>query len=175
MINISDKDVRKELVSRYLDAGTTPDEERVLVDHYLNNDNVDSDELPFARLIRMEHADNLLLSAKGAEEYDRMTGNAGPRTTRPSSRRWSSCIGGIAAGMALLLVLNFPRHESDITDLTQSLQQLIELNTDGDATVTATPIGESVWVEVEYADGNKKTYIMNRDKAMDTVSFMAIN
>lgn len=80
MINISDKDVRKELVSRYLDAGTTPDEERVLVDHYLNNDNVDSDELPFARLIRME-----------------------------------------------------------------------------------------------YADGNKKTYIMNRDKAMDTVSFMAIN
>ena len=76
MINISDKQTRKELIDRYLDANTTAAEEKALLNYFLDNKDVDSDELAFAKLIRVEHADCHLLSHEDAEEYDRMVGKA---------------------------------------------------------------------------------------------------
>lgn len=59
--------------------------------------------------------------------------------------------------------------------MVQSLQQLIDLNQEDGTSIKATPVGENVWVEVEFADGTRKAFIMNQDKAMNTTSFMAIN
>lgn len=186
MTNISDKNIRKELIDRYLNADTTPTEEKALAKYYLRNNDVDSDERAFAALVRMEHANASLLSNEGAEEYDRLVNKTKGNTTAQDGTRtnssiqafpwrWVTWAGGIAASIALLLALHTQPQESDMMDLTHSLQQLINLSQDEDATITATPIGENVWVEATFANGTKKTFIMSRDKAMKTTSFMAIN
>lgn len=185
MTDISDKGIRKELIGRYMDAETSPAEERALADFYIGNNNVDSDELAFAKLVRMEHANGSLLSNEDAEEYDRLVNKAKDSTKAKILQRfprlsahwqWLTWVGGIAACMALLFAPNNTSpQESDMIDLTHSLQQLISLSPGEGATITATPIGENVWVEATFANGTKKTFIMSRDKAMNTTSFLSIN
>lgn len=180
MINISDKQTRKELIDRYLDANTTAAEEKALLNYFLDNKDVDSDELAFAKLIRVEHADCHLLSHEDAEEYDRMVGKAIGNEQNKSfvksfSWRWAASIGSIAACVALTFLLKTSPEEPDAMDMVQSLQQIVDLNLGEGTTVTATPVGESVWVEAVFADGTKKIFIMSQDKAMNTTNLMAIN
>lgn len=186
MINLTDKNIRMELMEKYLSADTTPAEERALAAYYLTHDDVDANEQAFARLIRMEHAGDALLSTEGASEYDRLVassrGNAVRQSALPSPSRlralpwrWVASLGGIAACLALAFALHSRPREQEVTDMVQSLQQLIDLNQGDGTSIKATPVGENVWVEVEFADGTRKTFIMNQDKAMNTTSFMAIN
>lgn len=186
MIDILNKDIRKSLIHKYLNADTTAEEEKDIVKYYLENNNVDNDELAFAELIRMEHTNSSLLSTEGAEEYDRIisnkktedkegTGSLSTSILRTIPWRWMTLIGGMAACLVLLFSPKKQQQESDLMDMAHSLEQLINLNNGEDITITATPIGEAVWVEVVFADGSKKTFVMSRDKAMNTTSFLLIN
>ena len=72
MIDINNKVFRKKLIAKYLDAETSLAEERMLVDYYLGNMDVDEDEQAFAQMIRMENIHASLLSAEGVQEFDRI-------------------------------------------------------------------------------------------------------
>lgn len=51
--NLADKNVRRGLITRYLDAMTDPEEERVLAEYF--SENVpDEDEKAFARLLALD-------------------------------------------------------------------------------------------------------------------------
>ena len=54
--NLADKNVRRRLITRYLDAMTDPEEEKALAEYFSGNV-PDEDEKAFARLLAMSAAD----------------------------------------------------------------------------------------------------------------------
>lgn len=178
MMDIKDKDTRMALVARYLEAETTVAEEALLAAYYAANE-ADEDERAIAQMIRMEHAGEALLSKEGAEEFDLIVSQTKPKQQKPHIRRMA-WIGGVAAAIALLLVLNvtIPREAEPSPAFTTMeiagyVQQL--MNVEDVETVTASPIKECVLVTATLADGTTKMFIMNKDPEEGSTSMLAIN
>ena len=178
MMDIQDKDTRMALVARYLEAETTVAEEALLAAYYAANE-AEEDERAIAQMIRMEHAGAGLLSKEGAEEFDRIVSQAKSMQPKPYIRRmvW---IGGVAAAIALLLVLNMtlpreaePSPAFTTLEIAGYVQQL--MNVEDIETVTASPIKECVLVTATLADGTTKMFIMNKDPEEGSTSMLAIN
>ena len=178
MMDIKDKDTRMALVARYLEAETTVAEEALLAAYYAANE-AEEDERAIAQMIRMEHANEALLSKEGAEEFDRIVSQAKSKQPKPRIRRmvW---IGGVVAAIALLLVLNvtIPREAEPSPAFTTMeiagyVQQL--MNVEDIETVTASPVKECVLVTATLADGSTKMFIMNKDPEEGSTSMLAIN
>ena len=177
-MDIKDKDTRMALVARYLEADTTVAEEALLAAYYAANE-AEEDERAIAQMIRMEHAGAALLSKEGAEEFDRIVSQTKPKQSRPIIRRMA-WIGGVAAAIALLLVLNvqLPREEvhSEVfttVEIAGYVQQL--MNVEDIETVTASPVKECVLVTATLSDGSTKMFIMNKDPEEGSTSMLAIN
>ena len=178
MINIKDKEARLQLITKYLEAETTIAEEAMLHTYYMEN-KADEDEQAIARMICMEHADADLLSAEGAEEFDRIVSQTKPKQSRPIIRR-IAWISGAAAAIALLLVLNVQLPQEEVpseafttVEIAGYVQQL--MNVEDVETVTASPIKECVLVTATLADGTTKMFIMNKDSEEGSTSMLAIN
>ena len=174
MIDIMNKEIRKSLIAKYLDAETSLVEERMLVDYYLDNKDVDEDEQAFAQMIRMENIHANLLSDEGVEEFDRIV-NERKQETKRIPLRWMTWVGGIAASIALLFAIIPSSQMPETSEIAQSIQQVMNLGMDDIVSITATPIDKCVWVKVELENGEKKTFIMEKDKEMGTTSLLAIN
>ena len=71
MIDIYNKQERKALIERYLEADTTVAEERALAEYYAMNQ-PDADEAAFAKLVLTGNAALNSLSNSGEREYDRL-------------------------------------------------------------------------------------------------------
>ena len=178
MINIKDKEIRLQLIAKYLEAETTIAEEAMLHTYYMEN-KADEDEQAIAQMICMEHADADLLSAEGAEEFDRIVSQTKPKQSRPIIRR-IAWISGAAAAIALLLVLNVQLPQEEVpseafttVEIAGYVQQL--MNVEDVETVTASPIKECVLVTATLADGTTKMYIINKDSEEGSTSMLAIN
>ena len=176
MMDIKDKDTRMALVARYLEADTTVAEEALLAAYYAANE-AEEDERAIAQMIRMEHANEALLSKEGAEEFDRIVSQTKPKQSRPIIRRMA-WISGAAAAIALLLVLNVQLPQGEVEPFTTVeiagyVQQL--MNVEDVETVTASPIKECVLVTATLADGTTKMYIMNKNSEEGSTSMLAIN
>ena len=174
MIDIRNKEIRKSLIAKYLDAETSFAEERMLVDYFLSHKDVDEDEQAFVKMIRMENIQTNLLSDKGVEEYDRTVSETKQESKRIPLRRmiW---VGGIAASIALFFMLSpvFTSPKANTMEIAQCIQQVINLPMDEIASITATPVNDYVWVKAELKDGTTKTFIMSENKG--TTSLLAIN
>ena len=179
MINIKDKEIRLQLIAKYLEAETTVVEEAMLHAYYMEN-KADEDEQAIARMICMEHADADLLSDEGTEEFDRIVSENQAKPRKTNVRHlW---IGGWAAAVTLLLVLNITiqRKEEPATsaafntvEIAGCIQQLMTVE---DVTsVTASPVKECVLVTAQLADGTTKMFIMNKDSEEGSTSMLAIN
>ncbi|MBO5135484.1 MAG: hypothetical protein J6C15_10070 [Bacteroidaceae bacterium] len=178
MMDIKDKDTRMALVARYLEAETTVAEEALLAAYYAANE-AEEDERAIAQMIRMEHAGAALLSKEGAEEFDRIVSQAKSKQPKHHIRRMA-WIGGVAAAIALLLVLNvtIPREAEPspaftTVEIAGYVQQL--MNVEDIETVTASPVKECVLVTATLADGSTKMFIMNKDPEEGSTSMLAIN
>ena len=174
MIDIRNKEIRKSLIAKYLDAETSFAEERMLVDYFLSHKDVDEDEQAFVKMIRMENIQTNLLSDKGVEEYDRIVSETKQESKRIPLRRmiW---VGGIAASIALFFMQSpvFTSPKANTVEIAQTIQQIINLPMDEIASITATPVNDYVWVKAELKDGTTKTFIMSENKG--TTSLLAIN
>lgn len=60
-------------------------------------------------------------------------------------------------------------------EITQSIQQIMNLEMNDVVSVTASPVDEYVWVKAELKDGSTKIFIMSKDKETDATSLLAIN
>ena len=177
MINIKDKEARLQLITKYLEAETTIAEEAMLHTYYMEN-KADEDEQAIAQMICMEHADTDLLSAEGAEEFDRIVSKTKAKPRKATIR--SLWIGGWAAAVTLLFVLNVvtqrkeePNAAFNTIEIAGCIQQLMAVE---DVTsVTASPVKECVLVTAQLADGTTKMYIMNKDSEEGSTSMLAIN
>ena len=178
MTNVMDKEVRLQLIAKYLEAETTVAEEAMLHAYYTEH-KAEEDEQAIARMICMEHADADLLSDEGAEVFDRIVSQTNPKQSRPIIRR-IAWISGAAAAIALLLVLNVQLPQEEVpseafttVEIAGYVQQL--MNVEDVETVTASPIKECVLVTATLADGTTKMYIMNKDSEEGSTSMLAIN
>ena len=178
MMDIKDKDTRRALVARYLEAETTVAEEALLAAYYAANE-AEEDERAIAQMIRMEHAGAALLSKEEAEEFDRIVSQAKSKQPKHHIRRmvW---IGGVAAAIALLFVLNvaLPREAESspaftTVEIAGYVQQL--MNVEDIEAVTASPVKECVLVTATLSDGSTKMFIMNKDPEEGSTSMLAIN
>ena len=177
MINIKDKEARLQLITKYLEAETTIAEEAMLHTYYMEN-KADEDEQAIAQMICMEHADTDLLSAEGAEEFDRIVSKTKAKPRKATIR--SLWIGGWAAAVTLLFVLNVvtqrkeePNAAFNTIEIAGCIQQLMAVE---DVTsVTASPVKECVLVTATLADGTTKMFIMNKDSEEGSTSMLAIN
>ena len=179
MINIKDKEIRLQLIAKYLEAETTVAEEAMLHTYYMEN-KVEADEQAIARMICMEHADADLLSDEGAEVFDRIVSKTKAKPRKTNVRHlW---IGGWAAAITLLFVLNIvtqrreepaPSAAFNTIEIAGCIQQLMTVE---DVTsVTASPVKECVLVTAQLADGTTKMFIMNKDSEEGSTSMLAIN
>ena len=175
-MDIRIKEIRKELITKYLNAETSPAEERILMDYYLDNKDVDEDEQAFARMIRMENIHTDFLSDEGVEEYDRIV-NETKQVSKQIPLRWMTWVGGIAASVALIFMMSpfFTSSKADATEIAQCIQQVMSLDMEDMVAISATPVDECVWVKAELKDGSTKTFIMTKDKEMGETSLLAIN
>ena len=177
MTNVMDKEVRLQLIAKYLEAETTVAEEAMLHAYYTEH-KAEEEEQAIARMICMEHADADLLSDEGAEEFDRIVSENQVKPRRGNVRNlW---IGGWAAAITLLLVINIaaqreeePSAAFNAVEIAGCIQQLMTVE---DVTsVTASPVKECVLVTAQLADGTTKMYIMNKDSEEGSTSMLAIN
>lgn len=178
MIDITNNEIRKKLIIKYLDAETSLAEEKVLVDYYLENNEVDEDEQSIAKMIRMENIHTSLLSDKGVKEFDRIINESKPKA-KQTSLRVITWISVIAASIALLFVIypatTYTSNVPNTLEITQSIQQIMNLEMNDVVSVTASPVDEYVWVKAELKDGSTKIFIMSKDKETDATSLLAIN
>lgn len=172
-MDVNNKEIRRKLIARYLDAETSSEEEKLLAGYYASHE-ADGDEQAVARMIRMENIHSSLLSDEEEEEFEQIMSNA-----KRKNIRWMPWLGGlVAASVALLFILNAisPSQSSFTTvEIAQSIQEMMSLNTEEIVSITATPLDEYTWVEAELEDGSIKTFLMSRDKEMGTTSLLAIN
>lgn len=176
MMDIHNKEIRRELINKYLNAETTPAEERLLLLFYLENKKVDKDEQAASQMMRMENIHASLLSDEGVKEFDRIV-NKEKRQPKQTSFRWISWLGGVAASIALFFIIYTKptSKDSETIEIAQCIQQMVNLDMDDMISITATPIDECVWVKTELKDGSTKTFIMNRDENNKTTTLLAIN
>lgn len=175
MIDINNKGFRKGLIDKYLNAETSIFEERLLVDYYLGNSIIDEDERAIAETIRMENMHAYLLSNAGVEEFDKLV-NGAKRNPKNLSIRLIAFASGIAASVALFFAIYpFAPKNANTVDIAQCIRQVMDLEIDNIASVTATPVNEYVWISAEFNNGATKTFIMSNDVEMESTSLLAIN
>lgn len=177
-MDINNKDVRRELINRYLNAEASLAEEKMLVCYYLENTEVDKDEQAIAKMIRIESIHTCLLSDEGVQEYERIV-NTDRRKPKQIPFKWITWIGGVAASIALFFIISpfstSTSQTSETVEIAQYIQQVMNLNMEDMVSITATPIDECVWVQTELKDGSTKVFIMDKRNIKETTTLLAIN
>lgn len=183
-MNIEDKEYRKALIERYLNADTTPDEERCLRAYYAEAPAVDDDEKAFARLMNISAPTAEVYSQTKADEYDRLFGSdeSASFEARVAKRRgvifkslyaFAAC----AAAVVLFFIFKPKAPSTDFTplEIAQSISALAELNSEDVESVAARPTGSGVIVTVVLKDGTRCGFRMARDGASGEIHLLAMN
>lgn len=121
MTDLNDEMKRQELVSRYLNAETTIEEEQLLLDHYTHAKDLLSPEEEDVRLIILsasQHAGDVELSEEKEAEFDRMMEDGKEGVRRHSRRKssfalWSAFLA--AAVILAFVMVNLKTKEAPLT------------------------------------------------------------
>lgn len=173
---IMEKEIRKALIQRYLEAETTPEEEAELREWYATHP-ADEDEQAFALLIGMyAPCGHCLPETDEAEaEFDRML-EAGERTRRRKLVRWTSLAGAaVAAGIALLLWLVPMRKEKPLTpiQIAEGIEQMMLLDIGDIESIVVKPTDSYAILTAHLKDGSTCSYILRCNDDDGTTTLLA--
>lgn len=177
MNTLNDKAVRRALISRYLEAETTPAEERQLREWFAMHP-ADEDETDVALLIGLAApCANCLPEEEREEAFDRMVSVAEGKPGRLGHVRWYRWTLGIAAAAAvvtLVFVLLKPAEKplSPVV-IAENIRQLTKLAPDQIESVTAKPQGSHAILTVQLKDGSTCAYLLTSDEEAGTTSLVA--
>lgn len=167
--NIYNKEYRKKLVEGYLNADSTPQEERLLIDYFTNNC-ADEDEKDVAYLIKIGQCKGgtgnaALMQDKGVEEYDRIVGEVvGKRNKR--IRYILAGLSACAAAFVLYFTLVQDRidrsHSLSPVEIAEGINAVAEV-TNGAEEITASPTKEGILVTVSSNGKVLSTYTITKD------------
>ena len=186
MENLTDKDIRGELIARYLDAEADAREEMLLAEYFAEHA-PEADEVAVARLVLAERPEALLAAGERAfalhpstsgrrmqveEPYPstggrRMRGIAGQEGEARRGRRllWS-CAAAAAAALALFLLLRPAAQEAPAftpLEVAEGLNAIAGLGLGDIESVIAVPSGANFLVTVHLKDGSDLPFIMSKD------------
>ena len=164
MGSLTDKNIRRALIERYLDAETDVREEALLAEYFAGHQ-PDEDEASMARMLLAEHPEALL--AAGERDFARAARRAPGR--RPLL--WSCA--AAAAALALFLLLRPtapPAPAFTPLEIAESLSTIADLGLGDIESVTAVPSGANFLVTVHIKDGSDLTFIMSKDGDTGTLS-----
>lgn len=187
MENLTDKNIRNELIARYLEAETDAREEMLLAEYFAEHA-PEADEAAVARLLLAERPEALLAagerafapqpSADGRRLHGerpqpstsgrRLKGQAPERqagAARRGRRLLWSCAAA-AAALALFLLLRPAAQEAPAftpLEVAESLSAIANLGLGDIESVTAVPSGANFLVTVHLKDGSDLPFIMSKD------------
>ena len=186
MINdLADKNSRKALIERYLEAETTPAEEQRLRDWFARHQ-AEADEREIALLVGLAApcASCLPELDETEAEFDRLVAAGGNGSNNGNGRarrrlRWRA---GIAAAAAAAIALFFflrpaGSKEQPISPvaIAEGIRQIMMLSPDEIETVVATPSGSKAILTAYLKDGRTFSYILTYDTDDGTTSLLAYN
>ena len=187
MGNLTDKNIRGELIARYLEAETDAREEMLLAEYFAEHAPEAGEEV-VARLVLAEHPEALLAASERAFAPHPSTSGRrltlkvpqpstsarrlkGQWTERPegAARRgrrllWSCA--AAAAALALFLLLRPAAQEAPAftpLEVAESLSAIANLGLGDIESVTAVPSGANFLVTVHLKDGSDLPFIMSKD------------
>ncbi len=173
-----DKETRKALLAKYLEAETTLEEETRLREWFATH-SADDDEREMALLIGLSAPCGHCLpeSDESVAAFDRMVYEA-YRPRRRKVFRWFVGIAS-AASLAGLVLLLKPRDEtaSMLTpvQIAEGIQQMMLLEIGDIETIVATPSGSRALLTAHLRDGSTCTYILSYNGEDGTASLLACN
>lgn len=172
---LENKQFRKALAERYLDADTTIREEQMLADYYTSH-HPDADEEPIAALIKMTHAgaSDMIDTA----DFERIS-----KDRRPVRMilKWSSVA---AAAVILMLVCLHIGHKPVLPDtqtaistmqILEGMEMISKIEVGEIESVKAEPHGSTVVITVKLTDGKERSYSMTCNSDASSLSFTALN
>ena len=185
MINdLADKNSRKALIERYLEAETTPAEEQRLRDWFARHQ-AEADEREIALLVGLAApcASCLPELDETEAEFDRLVaaGGNGSNNSSNSSNNGNGRAGIAAAAAAAIALFFFLRpagsKEQPISPvaIAEGIRQIMMLSPDEIETVVATPSGSKAILTAYLKDGRTFSYILTYDTDDGTTSLLAYN
>ena len=187
MENLTDKNIRGELIARYLEAETDAREEMLLAEYFAEHA-PEADEAAVARLLLAERPEALLAAGERAfapqpstdgrrlhgerpqpsTSGRRLKGQWPERQAGPARRGrrllWSCA--AAAAALALFLLLRPAAQEAPAftpLEVAESLSAIANLGLGDIESVTAVPSGANFLVTVHLKDGSDLPFIMSKD------------
>lgn len=186
MINdLADKNSRKALIERYLEAETTPAEEQRLRDWFARHQ-AEADEREIALLVGLAApcASCLPELDETEAEFDRLVAAGGNGSNNGNGRgrrrlRWCADIAAAAAAVIALFFFLRPAgsKEQPISPvaIAEGIRQIMMLSPDEIETVVATPSGSKAILTAYLKDGRTFSYILTYDTDDGTTSLLAYN
>lgn len=176
---MEDKQTRRALIEKYLNAETTPQEEQQLRDWFARHE-ADEDERDFALLVGLGApcASCLPELDDTDAEFEHLVAAGEKRADARRARtlRWGIGIASAAAVLALVLLLR-PHTETEqpISPIViaESIQQIMRLGSDEIESVVATPYGSKAILTAHMKDGSSYSYILTYDADEGTTSLLA--
>lgn len=164
------KELRKSLIEKYLNAETDAMQERMLAEWFATHD-AEPEEQSFAKLILAEHPEAEYESAE--REFDRMTVS---RRKRSKLLAWA-CGAIVCLTVIAWSVLSDSRKVSRFNglEIAQGIEHIMSLDMEGVESVTAVPKGNDVIITALMHDGTKYSYIMSKDGGTSAISITAMN
>lgn len=164
------RDSRKSLIERYLNAETDPAQERMLAEWFASH-KAEPEELSTARLILAEHPEAGYDAA--AKEFDAIMDS---RRRRTRLVRWAC---GAAAVAVMVCVGALFSHSGscalDGMEIAQGIEHIISLDTENVSSVTARPKGRNIILTVQMNDGTQYAYLMTKDGGTSAISITAMS
>lgn len=169
-----DKEIRHTLIERYLNAETTPEQERMLAEWYAAH-GADKDEEPAAKLLIAEYPDVACDAAE--KEFDIILASAEKKSrqrTRVARRAW-----GFAACAAMLTGIGiFLTHRNSCEfnglEMAQGIEKIMSLDMENVESITAKPKGNKVILTAVLNDGTRCLYEMSREEGTSAISITAM-
>ena len=158
---IENRKYRRKLIERYLEAGTTVQEEMLLARYYSTH-KAESDEADAARLILMDHPQTEVLSDPERKK---------------NVRQIYLAVTAVAACIALLVLFVRPFKGNEFTpiEIAENINLLMQLDTQDVDSIVARPQGSRVILTATMKDGSSSTFVMVRNRRDGSTSILAQN
>ena len=173
-----DKDTRKALLAKYLEAETTLQEEARLREWYAEHP-AEEDEKELAQLIALSAPgrDSLAESDEAVAAFDRIVAEGErPRKRKRKIYYWITGIAAAAALAGLVLLLK-PRPAAapllTPIQIAEGIQQMMLLEIGDIESIVATPSGDRAILTAHLRDGSTCSYILSYDGEEGTASLLA--
>ena len=171
MENLTDKNIRGELIARYLEAETDAREEMLLAEYFAEHA-PEADEAAVARLLLAERPEALLAAGERAFATQpstsgrRLKGQEYSAGAARSGRLLLWSCAAAAAALALFLLLRPATQEAPAftpLEVAESLSAIANLGLGDIESVTAVPSGANFLVTAHLKDGSDLPFIMSKD------------